>query len=66
MPVATVDSLKERTARFKKKLEEKGASMEGPKVRRLKKKIRRAQRARRRLESGAAKRAGKSESPAAE
>jgi hypothetical protein len=59
MPIATVESLKERTARLKKKLAEKGESLEGPAARLLEKKIRRAQRARRRLEARAARLAGK-------
>ena len=59
MPVATVDSLKEKTARLKKKLADKGDALEGPAVRALKKKIRRAQRERRSLEARAARLAGK-------
>ncbi len=64
MPVANVESLKKRTAALKKRLAEKGAKMEGPAVRGLKKKIRRAQRRRRKIESGAARRAAKAEKKA--
>lgn len=61
MSVATIETLKTRTAALKKKLAEKGARMEGPAVRRLEKNIRRAQRRRRKMEVAAARKAGKAE-----
>ena len=65
MPAKTVDSLKQKAARLKKKLAEKGSSMDGAAVRGAKKKIRRAQRQRRSLEARAKRLAGKPEAPAA-
>jgi len=47
MPRKTVEQLKAKTAALKKKLAEKGASMDPVKVRKVKKKIRRVQRRRR-------------------
>lgn len=61
MPIATVETLKQRTARLKKKLADAGESLEGPAARALKKRIRRAQRSRRKLEVRAARLAGKTE-----
>ncbi len=61
MSVATVESLKTKTTKLKKKLAEKGAKMEGPAVRRLEKNIRRAQRRRRKMEAAIARKAGKAE-----
>jgi hypothetical protein len=61
MPHATVDKLVEKTARLRKKLAEKGNSLDGTSVRELKKKIRRAQRARRRQQAKTAAMAGKTE-----
>lgn len=60
MPHKTADALRERTAKLKKKLADKGASMEAGKVRAAKKKIRRLQR-RRRVLDGSAKKAKKKE-----
>lgn len=65
MPSKTVDSLKQKTARLKKKLAEKSSSMEATAVRSAKKRIRRAQRQRRSLEARAKRLAGKPEAPAA-
>lgn len=59
MPTATVDSLAAKAARLKKKLAEKGEGLEGPALRALKKRIRRAQRSRRKLVVRAARHAGK-------
>ena len=63
MPTKSVDRLKTRTANLKKKLAAKGGSMDGSDLRTLKKKIRRVQRKRRRIESAAtrAAKAGKKE-----
>jgi hypothetical protein len=58
MPPKTREQLVEKTARLKKKVLEKGASMDGRRLRLVKKKIRRAQRRRRVLVSTAARRAG--------
>ena len=55
MPAKNVETLKTRTAALKKKLAEKGASMDDAAKRGLKKKIRRAQRKRRSLQSVAAR-----------
>lgn len=59
MPIATVESLTQKTARLKKKLADAAESLEGPAARALKKKIRRAQRSRRSLEDRKARLAGK-------
>ncbi len=63
MALKNVEQLKTRTAALKKKLGAKGASLTGPGLRDLKKKIRRVQRKRRRLETEAARiaKAGKKE-----
>lgn len=61
MPIATVASLAEKAARLKKKLAEKGDALEGPALRTLKKRLRRAQRSRRKLVARAARLAGKPE-----
>jgi hypothetical protein len=61
MPIATVESLQQRAARLKKKLAEAGESLAGPAARALKKRIRRAQRFRRRLEARKARLAGKTD-----
>jgi uncharacterized protein with GYD domain len=63
MPAKNVDQLKTRAAALKKKLAEKGGSMIGSDLRTLKKKVRRVQRKRRRLESAATRiaKAGKKE-----
>jgi len=63
MPTKSVEQLKARTANLKKKLAAKGGSMEGSDLRALKKKVRRVQRKRRRIESSAAlaAKAGKKE-----
>jgi hypothetical protein len=55
MASKNVEQLKTKTAALKKKLAAKGASLEGTGLRDLKKKIRRAQRKRRRLETDAAR-----------
>ena len=65
MPSKTVESLKQKTARLKKKLGEKSGSMDAAAVRGAKKRIRRAQRQRRSLEARAKRLAGKPETPAA-
>lgn len=61
MSVATIESLKDRTAALKKKLAEKGAKMDAPAQRRLKKNVRRAQRRRRKMQAAVARKAGKAE-----
>lgn len=65
MPAKTAESLKQKTARLKKKLAEKASSMEATAVRAAKKRIRRAQRHRRAIEARAKRLAGKPEAPAA-
>lgn len=60
MPNKTAEALRERTAKLKKKLAEKGASLDATKRRTAKKKIRRLQR-RRRVLDGSAKKAKKKE-----
>ncbi len=55
MAVKNVEQLKTRTVALKKKLAAKGKSLSGTDLRDLKKKIRRAQRKRRRLETEAAR-----------
>ena len=60
MPHKNAEALRERTATLKKKLAEKGAALDGGKVRAAKKKIRRLQR-RRRVLDGSAKKARKKE-----
>ena len=60
MPHKTADALRERTARLKKKLAEKGAALDEGRVRAAKKRIRRLQR-RRRILDGSAKKARKKE-----
>lgn len=55
----TVESLKERAARLKKKLAEKKDKLDGAKVRGIKKRIRRAQRRRRKMTAAAERAAGK-------
>jgi hypothetical protein len=63
MPAKNVEQLKARTGALKKKVAEKGGSMTGSDLRNLKKKVRRVQRKRRRLDSAAARiaKAGKKE-----
>jgi len=63
MPQKTVDQLKAKTARLKKKLAEKASTMEAVALRKTKKLIRRAQRGRRTLEARAKRLAGKTEAP---
>jgi hypothetical protein len=65
MPAKTVEKLKQKTARLKKKVAEKGAAMSGTDLRAAKKSIRRAQRQRRSLEARAKRLAGPAEAPAA-
>lgn len=60
MPNKNAEQLRERAATLRKKLAEKGASLDAAKVRAAKKKIRRAQR-RRRVLDGSAKKAKKKE-----
>lgn len=55
MALKNVEQLKTKTAALKKKLAAKGGSLEGTGLRDLKKKIRRVQRKRRRLETDAAR-----------
>jgi hypothetical protein len=55
MALKNVEQLKTKTAALKKKLAAKGGSLEGAGLRDLKKKIRRVQRKRRRLETDAAR-----------
>jgi hypothetical protein len=55
MALKNVEQLKTKTASLKKKLAAKGGSLEGTGLRDLKKKIRRVQRKRRRLETDAAR-----------
>lgn len=59
MPAKTPEQLKQRTARLKKRLAEKGASLDGTKRRALAKRIRRVQRKRRRIVATAARVAAK-------
>ena len=66
MSVATIESLKTRTAALKKKLAEKAASMDPVKVRSAKKKIRRVQRRRRAIDVRAKRLAVKDEGKTAE
>lgn len=65
MPVKNTEQLKQKTARLKKKLADKGKSLDAVAVRAAKKRIRRAQRHRRAIESRAKRLAGKPEAPAA-
>ena len=58
MPVKTPEQLKERVATLRKKLHEKAASLDGPKLRAVKKRIRRAQRRRRTLLATASRSSG--------
>lgn len=55
MPNKNAEQLRERTAKLKKKLAEKGATLDAPKLRTAKKKIRRLQRRRRVLDGSAQK-----------
>lgn len=59
MPITTVEQLAERAKRLKKKIAEKGASLGPEKVRALEKRVRRAQRRRRKMTAAAARVAGK-------
>ena len=54
MPVETLERVKAREGRLKKRLSEKGGTLEPAKLRSAKKRLRRAQRKRRKL-SGAGK-----------
>lgn len=65
MPNKTAEQLKQKTARLKKKLADKGASMDAVAVRAAKKRIRRAQRSRRALDARVKRLAGKPEAPPA-
>ena len=59
MPTMTIEKLDARAKRLKKKLAEKGDTLDGAKVRALGKQIRRAQRRRRKMAATAARVAGK-------
>ena len=59
MPAKTPEQLRQRAAALKKKLAEKGESLDGEKRRALAKKVRRVQRKRRRLVATAARVAAK-------
>jgi hypothetical protein len=59
MPVRTVEQLKGRESAIKKKLAEKGESMDAGRKRRAKKQLRRTQRRRRKMVAAAAARAPK-------
>jgi hypothetical protein len=61
MPGKSQEQLRQKTAALKKKLEEKGGSMDPGKVRELKKTIRRHQRRRRALDARAKRLAGPAE-----
>lgn len=61
MPAKTTVELRKRAAALKKKLAEKGASLDGTKRRALAKRIRRVQRKRRRGEVASARSAGAKE-----
>ena len=61
MPIVTVEKLRERTSRLKKKLADTKETMDGATVRAAKKRIRRSQRRRRLLDAAAAKAAKKAE-----
>jgi hypothetical protein len=65
MPHKSVEQLKQKTDRLKKKLVEKAPKMDAVAVRAAKKRIRRAQRTRRTLEARAKRLAGKPEAPPA-
>ena len=56
MPVHTIDTVRRREESLAKRLREKGAGLDGERRRELAKKLRRAQRKRRRLASAAARR----------
>jgi hypothetical protein len=66
MPHKSAEQLKQKTARLKKKLADKGASLDPVKVRKAKKTIRRVQRRRRLIDVRAKKVAGKDEGGKAE
>ena len=66
MAQVTIDKVKARTASLRKKLSEKGATLDGTAQRKAKKTIRRLQRKRRRLEVEVKRRAGKAASEAKE
>ena len=65
MPQKSAEQLKQKTAALKKKLADKGASLDAPKVRAAKKKIRRLQRRRRAIDDRAKRLAPKPETPSA-
>ncbi|HUC42412.1 MAG TPA: hypothetical protein VMR65_00110 [Candidatus Sulfotelmatobacter sp.] len=58
MPQKSAEQLKQKTATLRKKLAEKGPSLDLPKRRALAKRVRRAQRRRRALEARAKRLAG--------
>ena len=64
MPGTSQEQLRQKTAELKKKLADKGASMDASTVRGLKKRIRRHQRRRRALEARAKRLAGKADAKA--
>ena len=59
MPTMTIEKLDARAKRLKKNLAEKGATLDAVKVRALQKRVRRAQRRRRKMAATAARVAGK-------
>ena len=66
MPRKTAEQLRQKTAALKKKLADKGASMDAVKVRKAKKKIRRVQRRRRLIDVRVKRLAVKDEGKTAE
>ena len=64
MALRTVEELKQREAALKDKLARQGGSLDAPKLRTLKKKIRRTQRRRRTLVALAERHASRSSKPA--
>lgn len=58
MPTLSPEKIRQRTATLRKKLAEKRDSMDAVAVRRAGKRIRRLQRKRRKVEAGAARKAG--------
>ena len=59
MPRRTAEALRARTAKLKKKIADKGDALTGEALRREKKKVRRVQRARRKVDAETTRRAGK-------
>jgi hypothetical protein len=63
MPVETLERVKTREGRLKKRLTEKGGTLEPAKLRAAKKRLRRAQRKRRKLSGAGKKAAAKGSTP---